>query len=515
MNRRSISVFPAVLALSGLFSLVAPPASAQYTVTLLTPANFVDTFAYGAGGGQQGGTGYGPATGGNSHALLWKGNAGSCVDLNPAGFSASYVYGADGKQQVGLGVPGLENHALVWNGSPTNYTDLNPSNFRYSAAYGVDSGRQVGSGRAIGASVSHAILWNNSPNGYVDLNPLADFDESVAQNIHGDSQIGTGITSADGLYHALLWHNTAASAIDLHPDGFDETVGNAVWDNEQAGNGYGVNTGGPNHALLWHGSATDYVDIHPAGYEASFLNATDGVHEAGIGVLNGDEHAMVWTGAAASAVDLHLLLPSQFLKAGITSNARGIDADGSVVGTVYDGVNYYGVRWTPSVVQTVTVSGRLALEGVPDLSKISPYAPPGTFHVAFRTPGTTTEVFSKDVILQPIGVGSPFGTFSIAGVPVGIYDVAFKGVRSLRTLLSKVTIRGFPTLTDMTLPAGDANDDNSVDVLDFGILVNAYGSDSRIAASGYDPAADFNFDGVVDVVDFGLLVNEYGSRGAN
>ena len=46
---------------------------------------------------------------------------------------------------------------------------------------------------------------------------------------------------------------------------------------------------------------------------------------------------------------------------------------------------------------------------------------------------------------------------------------------------------------------------------DFGALVNGYGGDVAVVGSGYDPAADFNFDGRIDVADFGLLVNEYGT----
>ena len=66
---------------------------------------------------------------------------------------------------------------------------------------------------------------------------------------------------------------------------------------------------------------------------------------------------------------------------------------------------------------------------------------------------------------------------------------------------------------NVTLPAGDANNDNIVDIGDFGLLVNAYNSDSKIAKSGYDYHADFNCDGVVDIADFGLLVNNYGTQG--
>ena len=61
--------------------------------------------------------------------------------------------------------------------------------------------------------------------------------------------------------------------------------------------------------------------------------------------------------------------------------------------------------------------------------------------------------------------------------------------------------------------AGDTDNNNTVDVLDFGNLVNAYGSKKSVATSGYDATVDFNGDASVDVLDFGILVNSYGAVG--
>ena len=63
-------------------------------------------------------------------------------------------------------------------------------------------------------------------------------------------------------------------------------------------------------------------------------------------------------------------------------------------------------------------------------------------------------------------------------------------------------------------PVGDANNDNSVDSTDFGILIGAYGSSAAVPGSGYDPTADFNFDGSIDSTDFGILISEFGTVGA-
>ena len=161
-----------------------------------------------------------------------------------------------------------------------------------------------------------------------------------------------------------------------------------------------------------------------------------------------------------------------------------------------------------------SVTGKIALEGVSDLTAISPNAPLETFHIGFRTPATRTEVYGADVALTPTA-GSAFGSFSLPQVPVGTYDVWIKGAKNLAVLLPNIAVTTAVTLTNVTLPAADGDNSNAVNVLDFGLIVASYGSNSVTPTDAvYDPTADFNFDGLVDVMDFGLLVNEYGRKGA-
>ena len=159
-------------------------------------------------------------------------------------------------------------------------------------------------------------------------------------------------------------------------------------------------------------------------------------------------------------------------------------------------------------------SGSIALEGIADLAGVNPLAPVGTFHVSFRSVGSTTEIYGADVALAST-VGSPNGKFVINGVPAGTYDALIKGKQNLAVLVPGVVVTAAGvTLPGVLLPAGDANNDNFCDTSDFGVLVGVYGSDSAVAGSGYDPAADFNSDGIVDTTDFGLLVGNYGAQGA-
>ena len=165
-------------------------------------------------------------------------------------------------------------------------------------------------------------------------------------------------------------------------------------------------------------------------------------------------------------------------------------------------------------VGTGAVTGRIALEGVSNLATINSHAPLGTFHIGFRNPNTTTEVYAADVALTTAS-GSAFGTFSLPNAPRGTFDIGIKGAKNLRVLLPAVAIGAATTLRDASLPAGDANSDNSVDSSDFGVLIGAFGADVSIPGSGYDPTVDFNFDGIVDSTDFGLLIGEFNNTGAN
>ena len=82
-----------------------------------------------------------------------------------------------------------------------------------------------------------------------------------------------------------------------------------------------------------------------------------------------------------------------------------------------------------------------------------------------------------------------------------------KGDKYLAANVSVDTTKGDASGVTATLRAGDANNDNVIDIGDFGALVNAYNSDITKPKSGYDAHADFNGDGTVDITDFGLLVN--------
>ena len=157
------------------------------------------------------------------------------------------------------------------------------------------------------------------------------------------------------------------------------------------------------------------------------------------------------------------------------------------------------------------LAGSITLDGLDNLTGVRIPLEPVT--VQFRNPGSKVPLFSLLALLTPDAADSSKGRFTLRGLPPKTYDLAFKNLHSLQVTLQTTAISGSTNLAAIVLPEGDANNDNTVDIGDFGLLVNAYNSDKNNANSGYDARVDFNYDGLVDIADFGVLVNNYNRMG--
>src|SRR2546426_155520 len=125
-------IFRVALFLLAIGVFTAPARAVTYTATLLHPAGFTESYAMGVTGASQVGLGYGPATVGNYHGLLWNGTAAGVVDLNPAGFDSSLAYGVSGASQVGEGngpATSGKSHAVLWSSTAASAVDLHPAGF--------------------------------------------------------------------------------------------------------------------------------------------------------------------------------------------------------------------------------------------------------------------------------------------------------------------------------------------------------------------------------------------------
>jgi hypothetical protein len=135
--------------------------------------------------------------------------------------------------------------------------------------------------------------------------------------------------------------------------------------------------------------------------------------------------------------------------------------------------------------------------------------------------GAPTEGQSLDFEFRPDDGGPPYrrtavldagGAFMFSDLPPLKYVVWVKGAKWLAaTAVADVSQQDVSGLA-FSLRPGDINNDNTINILDLGLLADAFGS---IASSAkWNPDADLNGDGKVDILDLGLLADSFGKSGA-
>jgi hypothetical protein len=151
---------------------------------------------------------------------------------------------------------------------------------------------------------------------------------------------------------------------------------------------------------------------------------------------------------------------------------------------------------TPEPTNNVSFSGRLTLQGAIN------QAQPVVFE--FR-PTDGTQPFLRTLTLNPNR------TFQINEIPKGNYNVWIKADRWLAKVIAADMTNSSVSGVQVTLNAGDANNDNSVDVLDLDVLIRGF--DTAEGDAGFLEGADFNADDFVDVLDLDLLVRNFDETG--
>jgi PKD repeat protein len=126
---------------------------------------------------------------------------------------------------------------------------------------------------------------------------------------------------------------------------------------------------------------------------------------------------------------------------------------------------------------------------------------------------TVTFIQDTTVVRTETVTTDNVGNFTIPDVDPGTYDIGVKSPTALSNLETGVLmVSGAATPVDFgTLLEGDCDNNDVINIYDFGILADAFGS---VPASGnWDERADLNNDGAVNIYDFGLLADNFGLSG--
>lgn len=118
-------------------------------------------------------------------------------------------------------------------------------------------------------------------------------------------------------------------------------------------------------------------------------------------------------------------------------------------------------------------------------------------------------------LLSYSGTTDDYGFITVTGGLIpgpGTYNWRIKNPQTLANSGSASLVSGQNQVDMGLLKEGDANNDNTISVVDFNIVKVTYGKGPQ--DPGYDARADFTGDNVINVQDFNLLKLNYGQGGA-
>ena len=208
------------------------------------------------------------------------------------------------------------------------------------------------------------------------------------------------------------------------------------------------------------------------------------------------------------------LYTTQLNASGVANIPVTLTQTSGATGTPNGGLNHFIAVVTGANGINSVASNTIVLE-------FDPSAAESDLTVSYSLQGRTDQSIDLSVALYEVGAATPFLEFSptgtsngeavIVGIPQGTYEIAIKSGMHLQKVSTMTLEAGDNNLSIGELRVGDANDDNSVGLEDFSVLVTTF--NISFGETGYDARADFNGDGSVGLEDFSLLVTNFNVAG--
>ena len=203
------------------------------------------------------------------------------------------------------------------------------------------------------------------------------------------------------------------------------------------------------------------------------------------------------SGAAFDASTKTFNWTPTYSQAGMYNNVQFSVSDGSLTASETISID---VVEEASVDVSVTLQG----SGRPDAGWVVPLT------VNLFTPGadvlTGIPVYTFDLTTAK---SDSFAVVQVSGIIPGTYDISATTPHCLTNVKRGVVITASSTAVDLGIMLeGNADDDNAINIADFGIMATLYGKSS--GDIGYDVHADFDRNGIVNISDFSLLAGNFG-----
>ena len=171
------------------------------------------------------------------------------------------------------------------------------------------------------------------------------------------------------------------------------------------------------------------------------------------------------------------------------------------------------IVWSSPTPSPIGMAGGLnlsvALQGINSL--INGVADTRSFVVTIQNGQTIVSGYNVNLTQNSSGIY--VGNIPSLGIPVGNYTIFVKEATHLRKNASSGGVSGEMLLAgtnyaQASLPAGDFNNDNNINLLDFGKWLAVY-TDISVPTTTVNQIYDVNADGVINIKDIALMLTNY------
>lgn len=270
------------------------------------------------------------------------------------------------------------------------------------------------------------------------------------------------------------------------------------------GGGTGAGYGSPNKAYCYNGGAPSQSPISTTTVNNDAWHQVVGVRRFGTAYIYVDGFLEDTRGANVSTPAV-----AAFIVGGLAIGGN----PASTYNGLIDEVQVYDHAMAPETVQyffqnpSHDMATNVSVDGTVNLSNLdgSPAGKSASIHI----------IDSYNQILHtPDATLNANGNYSFQTKFRGPYTVSVKVSHWLRTNIPGVFITNSGASNiSFTLTNGDCDEDNEINLVDFGIISSAFGSVD--GDPNWDVRADLNEDGEVNLFDFGIVSGNFGQSGSD
>lgn len=306
---------------------------------------------------------------GGLYAIRWSAGTGlTDLGLLPGGTASdARALSADGNVVVGMADVGLSEfgglvwHAFLWT-SASGMTDLGTLGGAQSFAWGSSANGSVVIGSAETADgQEHAFRWSSAA-GMADLGTLGG-DVSYATGVSADGNVVVGAAQqAAGEYRPFRW--TSGGMVALGTLGGPDAYAMSVSANGGVIAGYSYVNATDYHAFRWTGGVMRDLGTLGGTNSQAVAISGDGLVVVGDSLIAGDTATRAFRWSAASgmqSVEDWLRSTGVTVSSDVTSDAAGVNQDGSVVVGTLANMHAFVARAGSGLVELQELGGSITL----------------------------------------------------------------------------------------------------------------------------------------------------------